>query len=401
MKRSPLAVVLLTVFIDLLGFGIVIPLLPLYAEAYHPSPAAFGLLMSSYSVMQFLAAPVLGRLSDRVGRRPVLLLSLLGSAGGYLVFAFAHSLGALFAARILAGTTGGNIGTAQAVIADTTSEADRARGMGLIGMAFGFGFIFGPALGGFAVGLGPAAPGLFASALSFVAFLWALVSLPETRPAGTPARVGSVPMLALSRSFAHPRVAPLLILTAVATTAFSSFEVSFSQHLHGRFGLDPSHVAFVFVAVGVTSAVTQGLLVRRLAPRIGEARLVQAGALLLASGFVGLVLAHVMPALLPVVVLIALGAGLLNPGLSSWVSRRAPAGTQGEVLGAFQAMGSLGRIAGPFWGENAYLRYRAPVAYGAAAALEVAAFLLGLYASRRENGGRAAAGATRESSEGP
>src|SRR5258706_7962623 len=146
-SKSPIVrIVFLTVFIDLVGFGIVIPLLPLYAEKYHPISLQFGLLMSSYSAMQFLFAPLLGRLSDRVGRRPVLLVSLLGTVAGYLIFAFARSLAALFVARLLDGATGGNIGTAQAVIADSTSPEERARGMGLGGMAFGLGFILRPAI---------------------------------------------------------------------------------------------------------------------------------------------------------------------------------------------------------------------------------------------------------------
>jgi DHA1 family tetracycline resistance protein-like MFS transporter len=256
-------------------------------------------------------------------------------------------------------------------------------------MAFGLGFVFGPALGGFAVRLGPAAPGLAAAALSFTAFLWALIALPETRPVeGAASRVGAVPLAALRRSFANPVVAPLLVLTLVATTAFSSFEVSLSQHLHGRFGFDPSHVAFVFVAIGLTSAFTQGLLVRRLAARFGEARLVAAGASLLVAGFAAMVFASERVALIGSVVLIALGAGLLNPSLSSLVSRRAARHSQGEVLGAFQGMGSLGRIVGPFWGENAYLRFHAPGAYGTAAVLEALALILGLRAASRENAPR-------------
>ena len=161
-----------------------IPLLPLYAEKYRPSPLAFGLLMSSYSAMQFLFAPILGRLSDRFGRRPVLLFSLAGTVVGYLLFAFARSLPLLFASRLLDGATGGNIGTAQAIIADTTSREDRARGMGLVGMAFALGFIFGPAIGGFTVAIDQTAPGLAAASLSFAAFVWAFLKLPETRPEG-------------------------------------------------------------------------------------------------------------------------------------------------------------------------------------------------------------------------
>jgi DHA1 family tetracycline resistance protein-like MFS transporter len=184
--RSPrrvLTTLFLIVFTDLVGFGIVIPLLPLYAEHYRPAPWVFGLLMATYSAMQFVFSPILGRLSDRVGRRPVLLVSLTGSVIGFVLFALANSLVLLFASRLLAGIAGGNIATAQAVIADTTAPEDRARGMGLIGAAFGLGFIAGPALAGLLAPISPAAPGWGAATCSLVAFAMTLAYLPETRPA--------------------------------------------------------------------------------------------------------------------------------------------------------------------------------------------------------------------------
>ena len=180
--RSPLALVFLIVFIDLMGFGIVIPLLPLYGEAYHPTPVAFGFMMASYSLMQFLFAPVMGRISDRCGRRPVLLLSLAGTVAGYLLFALQDSFAMLVAARVAGGIMGANVATAQAVIADITGPEDRARGMGLIGAAFGLGFILGPALGGTAHRLGHSFPGLLAAALSATALILAWLTLPETWP---------------------------------------------------------------------------------------------------------------------------------------------------------------------------------------------------------------------------
>jgi len=185
--RRALATLFLIVFADLVGFGIVIPLLPLYAEHYRPAPWVFGLLMATYSAMQFVFSPILGRLSDRVGRRPVLLISLTGSVIGFVMFALADSLLWLFASRLLAGIAGGNIATAQAVIADTTKPEDRARGMGLIGAAFGLGFIAGPALAGLLAPISAAAPGWGAAACSAVAFAMTLLYLPETRPVGTAA----------------------------------------------------------------------------------------------------------------------------------------------------------------------------------------------------------------------
>ena len=385
-KSSALAIVFLTVFIDLLGFGIVIPLLPLYAEHYHPSPLQFGLLMSSYSLMQFIFAPLLGRLSDRIGRRPVLLVSLLGTVLGYLIFAFAHTLTALFLARILDGITGGNVGTAQAVIADSTSPAERSKGMGMIGMAFGLGFIFGPAIGGFAVHLGEAAPGLFAASLSFLAFLWAFFRLPETRPSGAPLRALTFfSWEALARSFRLRGVGFLILIGGVATTAFATFEVTFSQFVHGTFSLGPSSVAWLFVVIGVTSALTQGVLIRRLVPRLGEGKIIAWGIGFLCCGFLLLLAVRSVSALIPVIVLLAFGSGLLNPALTGLVSRRTPPEAQGEVLGSFQAVSSLGRIVGPFWGENVFLRFGPIGPYGTAALLEGVALALSGNQLRREN----------------
>jgi len=387
--RSTLTIVFLTVFVDLLGFGIVIPLLPLYAERYHPTPLQFGLLMSSYSAMQFLFAPLLGRLSDRVGRRPVLLVSLLGNAAGYVVFAFAHSLAALFCARIVAGITGANIGTAQAVIADVTSDAERARGMGMVGMAFGLGFVFGPALGGFAVGLGEAAPGLFACALSLTAFTWALLRLPETRPAGDPGgRRARISLDALLATMRRPVLGAILLLALLTTTAFANFESTFSQFLHARFATTPATVSWLFVTLGITSALVQGLLVRALVRRLGEPRLLPIGMAVLGAGFVALAAARTVPLLLVAIVLMALGWGLTNPCLGSYLSKRSAASEQGAALGSMQAMASLGRIAGPVWGETVFFRFGPPGPYATGAALQALAVVLAALLLPRENAPR-------------
>jgi len=364
----------------------VIPLLPLYAEKYRPSPLAFGLLMSSFSAMQFLFAPLLGRLSDRFGRRPVLLFSLAGTVLGYLLFAFARSLPLLFASRLLDGATGGNIGTAQAIIADTTSREERARGMGLVGMAFALGFIFGPAIAGFTVGLGESAPGLAAAALSFTAFVWAFMKLPETRPAGGGGeRVSVFSFAGLGRAFRRPEISALMLLSLVTTTAFATFESTFAQFVSVRLGAGASTVAWFFVFVGVCSAVVQGVLVRRLVARFGEARLVVAGAVLLIAGFLGLRAADSVPVLLLVIAAIALGLGVTTPTLSSLVSKRSTAAEQGEILGAYQSMGSLGRVIGPFGGENLYLRLGPDWPHWAAAALEAGSLALSAAGLLREN----------------
>lgn len=354
--RRALTTLFVIVFTDLVGFGIVIPLLPLYAERYHPAPWVFGLLMASFSAMQFVFAPLLGRLSDRVGRRPVLLISLTGSLTGYLLFAAANSLLLLFASRMIAGIAGANIATAQAVIADVTEPSERARGMGLIGAAFGLGFIGGPALAGTLVGFGPAAPGIGAAACSLLALVMAFFLLPESLPlelrgkgAGRAWGLGRLRVLWQRRE-----TTPLLGIGFLIVTAMAMFEVTFAQFLHARLDLSSSRVAFLFVYIGVLAAFVQGGVVGRLSRRIGETRLLLAGLLLSAAGLVLLGgTARSLPVTLVVLPIVALGQGFSLPSLSSLVSRSAGAGEQGEVLGAYQGISSLARVVGPFAGEIA------------------------------------------------
>ncbi len=376
-SRSILVVVFLTVFIDLVGFGIVIPLLPLYAKTHEPSPAVLGLLMATFSAMQFLFAPVLGRLSDRFGRRPIVLFSLLGTVASYLIFALAHTISGLFASRILAGITGGNIAAVQAIIADVTPPEERARGMALVGMAFGLGFIFGPAIGGLAVRLGEAGPGLFAASLSALAFLWAFFRLPETRPADAAPRPATLlPVAALIRTFRRPGIGAFLLLSALTTTAFANFEGTFSLFLSSTFQLPPEKVAGAFVAVGVLGVLVQGGLIRPLVKHFGEVRVLVAGTALVLAGFLALLGAGTLVTLVPAVGILGIGIGITNPALSGLVSRRTSAGEQGEVLGAFQSMASLGRVIGPFWGASTFLRFGPVGPFGAGALLETAALIL-------------------------
>jgi predicted MFS family arabinose efflux permease len=352
-KSRPLATIFAIVFIDLLGFGIVIPLLPLYADKFHPSPLAFGLLLASYSAMQFLFAPVLGRLSDRFGRKPVLLISLAGSVVGYLIFAFAGSLAALFAARIIDGISGGNISTAQAYVADVTTAGDRAKGMGVVGAAFGLGFIFGPAIAGITVLWSPAAPGLTAAAMSACALLATAFFLHEpVRTANSPDhRRGVLPALR------NPRVLAVLAVFFLLTFAFSNFEATFSQFLHDRMHVTSAGVAFFFVYIGILISIVQGLAIRPLSKRFGEPFLAAAGIALVALGLFLMPSSSTLGVLRGVLVPLTFGIGAANPSLSSLVSKLAGRAERGAVLGAYQSMSSLGRILGPLWGEFAYFRF--------------------------------------------
>ncbi len=377
--RGTRLVVFLTVFIDLIGFGMVMPLLPLYGERFGPSPLMLGLLLSSFSICQFVAAPILGRLSDRIGRRPVLIASLAGSAIGYAILAAAQSLPLLFVARIIDGFSGGNISTAQAVIADTTAPGDRAKGMGLIGMAFGLGFVLGPFLGGILATQHESLPSLFAALLSLIAMTLAIVRLPETRPvaaraasqsreqspaqspARSPARQPAHSpahrhrsLAALAHALARPRLGIVLAALFLWTFAFSNFEATFSQFLHAQHGFTPARASWLFAYAGLIAAAVQGAFVGPLAGRFSERRLAAIGGFVAAAGLV--VIPHVAPAapLFCGLALLAGGIGLLSPSVSALASRLAAADEQGGVLGIAQSFSSLARIAGPIAGEALY-----------------------------------------------
>src|SRR5437870_7417912 len=278
MKRSPILVIFITVFIDLVGFGIVIPVLPFYAEgtSFGASPREVGLLFASYSVMQLVFAPVLGRLSDKYGRRAVLLISLLGTSFGFLILGFATTLWMLFLGRIIDGISGGNISTAQAYIADVTTKEDRAKGMGLIGAAFGLGFVFGPAIGGVLSRWGINVPFLFAAGLAFANATLLYFTLPETVTKDHPARVSAATgrwsqlVLALKQA----RLAFILLIYFLFVVAFSIMTASFGLLTMYRFGYDAHDTGWLFVFVGVIGALIQGGLIGRLVQRFGESALV-------------------------------------------------------------------------------------------------------------------------------
>ncbi|OGG45514.1 MAG: hypothetical protein A3F84_22745 [Candidatus Handelsmanbacteria bacterium RIFCSPLOWO2_12_FULL_64_10] len=393
MKGSPLVVLFLTVFIDLLGFGIVLPLLPYYAEGFGAGPLAVTLLSSSYSLMQFLFAPVWGRLSDRVGRRPILVLSLAGSALSYLLFGLAGSLAALFATRLLAGVCAANISTAQAYIADVTTPETRAKGMGMIGAAFGLGFIFGPAVGGALSRYGYAVPAFFAAGLSLAALALALFRLPESlrrridNPGG--AARGGFDLGRLWAALVHPRMGLLLLIFFCSVFAFANLEATFALFVEraARFGYTARETGYLFAYMGVLMSLMQGGLVGRLARRFGERRLVAAGTLMLAAGLGVVPLAPGLGGLMGALALLAFGVGMNTPSLSSLISRSAGADEQGGVLGVSQSMSSLARILGPAWGGFAFEQFGPASPYFTTAGLMGATFLVSLMLCRQAEGG--------------
>src|SRR6059058_325789 len=355
MKRSPLLVIFTTVFIDLVGFGIVIPVLPYYAEGtkFGATPSQVGLLFASYSIMQLVFAPVLGRLSAKYGRRPILLMSLLGTAIGFLILGFATTLWMLFVGRIIDGISGGNISTAQAYIADVTTKENRAKGMGLIGAAFGLGFVFGPAIGGILSRWGINVPFLFAGGLAFANAILLYFTLPETITPDHPARASAASGRGwgqLVTALKNSRLAMVLTIYFLSIVAFSIMTATFSLFLMFRFGYDAFHNGWIFAFVGIISAFIQGGLIGRLVKKFGEPSLVIAGALLFsgslfATPFVTPVIGVV--GILLIGAVSAIGNALMAPSLTSLASKSASAAEQGGVLGVTQSVASLARAVGP------------------------------------------------------
>ncbi|HZE18530.1 MAG TPA: MFS transporter [Candidatus Angelobacter sp.] len=341
-----------TVFIHLLGFGIIIPLLPYYAETFGARALVVGLLTTSFSFCQFLFAPVWGRLSDRIGRRPVLIGSLVVTGVSYLVYAAATSLTLLFASRMLAGVAGAVLSTAQAYVADTTTRENRTRGMGLIGAAFGMGFIFGPALGGILSRWGFAAPAYASAALAFVAAGFAFFRLTESLPPEVRAETAAARRrrATLREALARPVVGTVLALFFTATLCFAGMEAILALFSQRYFGWGPHQIGYLFAYVGVIAAAMQMGVVGALVRRFGERALVRAGLALMGAAFVGAGLAPPLPLFLVVMGLIAVASGMLTPSLSGLISLATPPDEQGGILGIYQSLGSLARAVGPFFG---------------------------------------------------
>ena len=344
----------LIVFVDLVGFGLVIPLLPFYAVRFAASPQEVTALVAVYSLAQLATAPLWGRLSDRIGRRPVLLASLAASVLAYLWLGGATALWMLFAARAFAGACAGNIAAAQAYIADVTGPEERARGMGLIGAAFGLGFIIGPALGGLIAGNDPATadietPAWIAAGLSVLALCGVLLLLPESLPADRRGQTAAHSRIGAVVDVLHrPILSRLILVFFLVILAFAGMESTFALWAMGQFSWGPRQVGYVFAYVGVLSAILQGGLIGHLAARFGEQRLLLCGLTLIGVGLLVLPLAHNLALLVAAVTGLALGMGLTQPSLNSLISRRAGGNEQGEVMGVSQSVGSLSRVLGPF-----------------------------------------------------
>jgi MFS transporter, DHA1 family, tetracycline resistance protein len=348
----PLGVIVLIVLVDLLGFTLVMPLLGPFAAHYQFSAWQIGLLFSAYPICQLIAGPILGRLSDRYGRRPVLIFSQAGTALSFLILGLSRDFSVMLLARLLDGASGGNILVAQAYVADVTVPEDRARGMGLIGMAFGLGFVLGPLLGGVLLKL-PIGddwrlrlPFLVAAGFSTLAWVLVLTRLPESLPQGETAREAArVPSWqGIVDTISAPAVGRLILIGFLAVLAFAAFEGTFALFLLRRLKWKEGDASFAFAGIGFLSAVVQGGLIRRLVPRFGEARLIVTGLVLAACGFAGIALVKNTPELAGSMMLLGIGQGLLSPSVSGLLSRITPMNRQGTVFGTLTSAQTLARL---------------------------------------------------------
>jgi MFS family permease len=399
-RRSPLLFIFLTVFIDLLGFGIVIPLLPVYSDMYGADAQELGLLFGCFSGMQFLFAPMWGRLSDRIGRKPVLVGGLLGTAAAYLLFGLAGSMPLIFLSRLLAGFFGANISTAQAYIADVTTQENRAKGMGLIGAAFGLGFTLGPWVGGELAHVSIHAPGFLAAGLSVSAAVFGFLTLREPeREKRSSSRIFHLEQV--RHAFADGRIGLVLLMAFVFIASWSSFESMFLlfglKDFPAAFHLptsveNPTRQQIIAAApiagrymglIGILSAIVQGGLIRRLVPRFGETTLTILGPTFLGAAFVLIGFAPTWAVVIVACALMPLGFGLNNPALAGLVSRASPADEQGAYMGLNQSVLSLARMLGPLFAGFIFKHYsaRAPFLVGSAI-LAVCALIAVYYRAR-------------------
>jgi len=352
MKKSPLFVLYAAVLVDMLGFGIVLPLLPFYAESFGATPLQVTLLIASFSAMQLAAAPLWGRVSDRTGRRPLLIAGLFASALSYLIFGLAHSVWMLLLSRMAAGAAGGNITVAQAYVADSTAADDRARGMGHIGAASGLGVMLGPAVGALFSRWGLGVPGFVAAALCLLNGIAAIYLLPESRPAHVCAEASpgqAATIRGWMRSMLRYPLSLLLSIYFLTISSFTAMTAVLALYFERRFAIDQSEMGIMFTISGATTVLIRGMLLGPLVKRFGENRTAQ-------IGIVGLAAAMILLPLLPgpafmyfIPPVYAFGAGTLFPALASLVSRASDASSQGSILGGSQLIGGLGRVIGPMW----------------------------------------------------
>ena len=354
-KRSALVPISLIVAVDVLGLTLVIPLLPFYAEKYGASPSVVGLLVSAYAACQLISGPLLGALSDRFGRRPILIFSQIGTFAGFIILARASALWMIFLSRIIDGSTAGNLSVAQATIADVTPPEDRAKSFGIIGMAFGFGFLIGPALSGFLAHYGYVYPVYLAAALSFTSILGTSFVLKEPErhaPPGEERKLGLFQFGAYAKDFRNPKIASTLYQFLVFFMGFSMFIAGIALFAERRFTWDgrpfgPREVGYLFAYSGLLGIFIQGGILARLVKKVGEEKVVLFAFSSAIIGYGLLGFAHSISVLLIAATFSAFGSGCLRPSLTALVSRQSGRHEQGRMMGLIQGLNSMSSIIGP------------------------------------------------------
>jgi len=372
--RAALMTVFLVVLVDLVGFGIILPLLPFFASQFQAGPAAIGTLYAVYSFAQLVFSPLWGSLSDRIGRRPVMLISTFGSSLSYVLFVFSHSFWALFATRLLAGVMGGNISAAQSYVSDVTTPQDRAKGMGLIGAAFGIGFALGPIIASAMLHWAPvwggwfeknpyAAPGLAAGTLSFASFLLVLLKLPETVQKGSAPAAPSARRSVFGSAFwkevfsGRDRHLPVLLgCVVLLSVGQSSLYSAFPLFCRDVLRLTPAQIGMEFGLMGIVAIFIQGGLIRVLVKRVGENALFLVGSILMTAGLAAIPFGGSFGGLTLILAVMSVGGSFNGPAIFSLVSKEAREGETGATMGLSQSSAGLGRVLGPVWGGALYSR---------------------------------------------
>jgi MFS transporter, DHA1 family, tetracycline resistance protein len=378
-KNRSFLIVFLTVFIDMLGFGLVVPVLPVYTKELGASDTVVGIIAAIFSLMNFLFTPFLGSLSDRIGRRPIILISIVANIIGYVILASTQSIWGLAISRLICGIGSANIAAAQAYVADISTPENRAKAMGMIGAAFGLGFVFGPAMGGLLKGqFGSYAVGLAAAVFCVINFVWAYFFLPEANKEKNPnAPIRCIPFRDIFNAFQRSIIRELLSMWLIYVAAFSMMQTVMALLLKEDYGRNDIEVGIFFAIVGITSAVIQGGLVGKMVKMYGERNLLIIGSVLM---FFGFALIPVMPSFnwwyaTFVITLISLGNACLTPSLTASISTISDPHEQGRMLGISQSVGSLGRVMGPLL-SGALYHVKHPMPFFTSAGLMVICLFL-------------------------
>ena len=388
-SKKALPLLFITMFLVMIGFGIIIPVLPFYAEDVGASPAQLGMLMAVYSLLQLIFAPMWGRISDRIGRKPVILIGIMGLAASFFLTAISSELWMLFAARIVGGIlSSANMPTAMAYVADITSPEERGKGMGIIGAATGMGFVFGPAIGGIFSKADLSTPFYVAGFSSLITFFLVLLLLKESLPKEARGSQHKGQKSSMAKAFGSP-VTIMYVLQLFISLSLAGLEATFAYFGAKRAGLDTVHLGYIFMIMGIGQAIVQGGLVGRLTKKYGEGAVIQGGILVSAAGFALILFTNSFATAAIFLTIFGMGNGVIRPSVSALLTKQTISG-HGRATGILSSFDSLGRIAGPPLGGWLF-SYAAGLPYILGAIVSVLAFILyRVYSARTNNGSHAA-----------